>query len=216
VSGSSTQVDELMEGDVTLESFFDTLDARVQTKVWMLRIVCLLLFVGSPYLVLQPIALAPERIPCVGQMIADLVGCAVCLISVVVGLSWFLLVTGLCWIWFRPLIGVPLVATALLLIAGLVWHQRKRRGQQVPAELRGLSSVEEAHAGPGQSFAAAQIGMPYAQPQAMPYAQPMPNVHPNAHPMAVPLVAGQCQPMLTRTSRGLRTVRMGYTYQPPA
>ena len=27
-----------MEGDVTLESFFDTLDARVQTKVWMLTI----------------------------------------------------------------------------------------------------------------------------------------------------------------------------------
>ena len=27
-----------MEGDVTLESFFDTLDARVQTKVWTLTI----------------------------------------------------------------------------------------------------------------------------------------------------------------------------------
>ena len=33
------QVDELMEGDVTLESFFDTLDARVQTKVWTIRLV---------------------------------------------------------------------------------------------------------------------------------------------------------------------------------
>ena len=57
-----------MEGDVSLESFFDTLDARVQTKVWSLRVLCLLLFLGAPYLVLQPIALAPERVPCVGQV----------------------------------------------------------------------------------------------------------------------------------------------------
>ena len=58
--------------------------------------------------------------------------------------------------------------------------------------------------------------MPYAQPQAMPYAQPMPTVHPNAHPMAVPLVAGQCQPKLTRPSWGLRTARTGCAHQPPA
>jgi len=128
VSGSSTQVDELMEGDVSLESFFDTLDARVTATVWTMRIFCLLLFLISPYLVLQPIALAPERVPCVGQMIADQVCCGICLASLAIGLSWFLLVTGLCWIWFRPFVGVPLVATALLLVGGLVSHQRKQRG----------------------------------------------------------------------------------------
>ena len=32
------KVDELMEGDVSLESFFDTLDARVTAKVWVMRI----------------------------------------------------------------------------------------------------------------------------------------------------------------------------------
>ena len=57
-----------MEGDVSLESFFDTLDARVTAQVWTMRIFCLLLFLISPYLVLQPIALAPERVPCVGQV----------------------------------------------------------------------------------------------------------------------------------------------------
>ena len=128
VSGSSTQVDELMEGDVSLESFFDTLDARVTATGWTMRIFCLLLFLISPYLVLQPIALAPERVPCVGQMIADQVCCGICLASLAIGLSWFLLVTGLCWIWFRPFVGVPLVATALLLVGGLVSHQRKQRG----------------------------------------------------------------------------------------
>ncbi len=71
-------------------------------KVWMIRVVSLLLFFISPYLVLQPIALAPEIVPCIGQMIADLVGCAVCCASLLIGFSTFLLVTALCWIWFRP------------------------------------------------------------------------------------------------------------------
>ena len=71
-------------------------------KVWTIRVVSLLLFFISPYLVLQPIALAPEIVPCIGQMIADLVGCAVCCASLLIGFSTFLLVTALCWIWFRP------------------------------------------------------------------------------------------------------------------
>ena len=55
------QVDELMEGDVTLESFFDTLDARVQTKVCMLTLTLTLGLTLTKVWMLTLVALASPQ-----------------------------------------------------------------------------------------------------------------------------------------------------------
>ena len=43
------------------------------------------------------------------------VGCLLCGMSCTVGSTAFLLVTALCWLAFRPAVGVPLLALAALL-----------------------------------------------------------------------------------------------------
>ena len=127
----------------------------------------------------------PSRAP----VWAELVGRAVCCASLLVGLSWFLLVTGACWVWFRPLVGVPLMLVGLGLVGGLLHDRKKRRAQRPPALL-------------GESLAAGQA-LPVAQPacggmlptatvMAMPVAQPhydLPMAQPvDEVPMGLPVV----------------------------
>ena len=242
VAGSSTYVDELMEGDVPLQAtphpqasrlpsttttarphppplppppthqppltlllslsrpharlpaparqdFFDELHRRVQAQVWVLRFFSLLLFWVGPWMVLQPIALAPELVPCVGKSLAELVGRAVCCASLLVGLSWFLLVTGACWVWFRPLVGVPLMLVGLGLVGGLLRDRKKRRAQRPPALLGESLAAGQAlpvaqPACGGMLPTATVMAMPVAQPHCdLPMAQPVDEV-----PMGLPVV----------------------------
>jgi len=128
VAGLSDSVNELQEGDVGLDDFFDKLQEELIRRTWSIRILCLFLYCASLFLFARPLAIAPDLIPCVGPMIGDAVGCLVGCGACAAGSTSFLFVTAICWLWFRPAVGVPLLlAAAALAFCTLRLRRRGRR-----------------------------------------------------------------------------------------
>ena len=138
VPGSPTTVNKLAEGSVSRAELLDVMDGELLEGVWAMRVLTLIMFVLSTYLALRPIAVAPTAVPCIGPMVGDLLGCAVGCAAVVLGCSSFLTVTALCWIAFRPGVGIVLLLLALLLAGGF-WRLslRRRRRQRAAGALTG-------------------------------------------------------------------------------
>ena len=66
------------------------------------------------------------------SILGDLVGGAVTLVSVAIGVPLSILVIAFAWLTFRPLIGGGLILVALV-VGYLLWRWRKSRAPAVPA-----------------------------------------------------------------------------------
>jgi hypothetical protein len=77
---------------------------------------------------LAPLSTLASVIPILG----DLVGGAVTLVSVAIGVPLSILVIAFAWLTFRPLIGGGLILVALV-VGYLLWRWRKSRAPAVPA-----------------------------------------------------------------------------------
>uniref|UniRef100_A0A7S0A3X2 Uncharacterized protein n=1 Tax=Pyrodinium bahamense TaxID=73915 RepID=A0A7S0A3X2_9DINO len=82
-----------------------------------------------------------EMVPCVGGIAGGLVECmetladfAICLVSCCGALACSLLVASFAWVWFRPLVGVPLLVLSVCFFGGLAGFALSRRGA---AKVRG-------------------------------------------------------------------------------
>jgi uncharacterized membrane protein YqjE len=92
---------------------------------WALRIVGTLLAIVGTSLVLQPIASLTSWFPVVGQ----LMNAGTTLVATLFGLAVSLLTIGTAWLFYRPLLAVPLMIASM----ALVWFLVKRKGDE-PAQ----------------------------------------------------------------------------------
>jgi len=128
VAGLKQTLNELREGAVPLDEFFDALHAEAAGQVWALRFLSLFLFWLGLVLFTRPIAIAPDLVPCIGPAIGDLAGCLLALAALAAALTTSLLVTAFFWLWFRPAVGVPLLLLALA--AGCLMLRLRRRASR--------------------------------------------------------------------------------------
>ena len=212
VPGLSEFVNELQEGDVPRDAFFATLHGQLEGQVWTLRVIALLGFCGGAFLFCRPLAVAPDILPCIGPAVGDLVGCALGMLSCAVGACTFLVVTALCWLWFRPLVGLLLLALAAALAYGAARHRRlslaKRRATRGAQLHDGAGATLPHYYPPGPPACPMQAcgALPVvratefpatAYPELLPMAQPV-QAHPHADDGAARRAAG---------GAGLRAVR---------
>ncbi len=102
----------LVMGKKSAEEIFESEHAANSMWLWILRVVGVLLVISG----LKGIFGFLEMILKVVPIVANIFGWGVGVVCTVVGLVWSLIVIALAWLFYRPLIGIALLAVAAFLI----------------------------------------------------------------------------------------------------
>ena len=140
----------LEQGTVSSAEMFEHQESENNMLKWGLRLLGVLLVIGGLKGIFNFLVILLKVIP----FLASIMNFGVGLICTVLGIAWSLIVIGVAWVFYRPLVGIPLLVVAIGLI---VWLAMRGRGKQ-PA-------VQPVPAGPNQPM------QPQGQPQ-QPMQQP--------------------------------------------
>jgi len=103
---------ELAMGTVSKASMIQSAHMKNSVLVWILRLIGMLCVIGGLKGIFGFITTLAKVVP----FLASIVGAGIGLICGVLGFAWSLLVISVAWLFYRPLIGVPLVVAAIALI----------------------------------------------------------------------------------------------------
>ena len=124
---SMTNFQQLLEGARTHSQLIQYAEDALATSTWVGRFFSLLFMVIGYFMLFQPLSVAPDIIPCIGPFIGGAVGCVIFLVSILCGTAMWLLVTSICWMFFRPLVGVPMCCGSVGMVTLAVHAQRRQR-----------------------------------------------------------------------------------------
>lgn len=120
ITGYQTKSGEVLlqrNGNLTKEELF-TAARRDNTKItWLIRLAGLLMFFFGLKLLVGPLEVLADIIPFIGNIFEKITGFIAFLIALVLTL----ITVGIAWVVVRPLIGIPLLVAAVLLI---VWIKK--------------------------------------------------------------------------------------------
>lgn len=135
----------LQDGTVSMENMFASEHSSNRTTAWLLRLIgFLMIFFG-----LKNIFKILETLFKVLPFLADIVGMGVNIALFVIALAWTLIVIALGWIWYRPLMGILLLA----IVVGLIWFFGKK-GKEKRAAAAAAAAAAPAPAAPAPAPAA--------------------------------------------------------------
>lgn len=128
---------EVVDGSLTAEEMLGDLEAENTALTWFLRFATLLGCIVGLVLITAPIATLPDIIPCVGPFIGDLIGYVLWAVNCAFGCCCWTFVTAICWIVYRPTLGIILLCVCVVLCAGggfLTYQNRKVKQTRLKAE----------------------------------------------------------------------------------
>ncbi len=135
---SGANLYRLAMGTLGPEEMFDNATAENKVVTWALRFVGALVMIIGISTILQPLAVAADIIPCVG----DCIGAGIGIVATLIGLFLSLIVIGIAWVANRPIIlGVAVAGTALvglLVYNGFRKKSARSRELNVPPEKNDL------------------------------------------------------------------------------
>ena len=118
-------VNKVMNGIHTGKEMIEDVKAQNKMIKWLLRLGGALLIMIGIGAVLKPISTIASFVPILGSI----VGTAVGLIAFVLGLCLSLIIIAIAWIRFRPILGICLLAIAVILIIVLIILGNKKKAQ---------------------------------------------------------------------------------------
>jgi hypothetical protein len=105
-------------GTVSAENMFADAHSENNMITWVLRIIGVMLVVMGLKSIFSILPALFKVLPFLG----NIVGAGVGLVCTVGGGAWSLLIIAVAWLFYRPLIGIPLLAAA---VAG-IWYLKKK------------------------------------------------------------------------------------------
>jgi hypothetical protein len=120
---SGSTLDMLVVGSKSSQEMFAAEEQTNAATTWILRLVGFVLMAAGIFLVLKPFATFADFLPFLG----DLASAAIGLFAILVALPLTLITIALGWVFYRPLIGIPLLLLGLGLIGGTFYLVRKGR-----------------------------------------------------------------------------------------
>eukprot|EP01062_Namystynia_karyoxenos_P081300 TRINITY_DN8902_c0_g1_i1.p1 TRINITY_DN8902_c0_g1~~TRINITY_DN8902_c0_g1_i1.p1 ORF type:complete len:568 (+),score=156.49 TRINITY_DN8902_c0_g1_i1:101-1705(+) len=127
-----TKIGRVQDGACDGKCMLDEMASENTIMTWLLRFLGWMLMFCGLQLIVAPIALAPEIIPCCGELIGGVVGQALCCVNCLFSCALSSLVIALAWLYMRPMLGIPLLLLCCACSAGGVWmimhHKKKRQG----------------------------------------------------------------------------------------
>ena len=109
-------------GMLSADNMFAGAHSSNSMWTWILRIIGIILVVSGLKSMFGILPALFKVVPFLG----NIVGAGVGLICTVIGLAWSLIIISLAWLFYRPLIGVPLLLAA---IAG-IWYLKTKAGEK--------------------------------------------------------------------------------------
>lgn len=106
-------VDVAVDGKQSAEEYFEGQEALLSAANKIMRPLGIFLTVLGIYLLFSPLMATLAWIPLFGSLLSSLASFAAMIIALILGGIVACLVIGLAWVFFRPLLGVPLLAIAL-------------------------------------------------------------------------------------------------------
>ena len=125
VASNGKEVSSVAMGTVSADAMFSNLHSSNSIITWILRILGIILVIGGLKSMFSILPTLFKVLPFLG----NIVGAGVGLVCVIVGFAWSLIIIALGWLWYRPLIGILLLAIA---VAG-IWFLKKRAKENVVA-----------------------------------------------------------------------------------
>lgn len=116
-------VNLLETGTHSAEEMFQAAQDANRVLTWILRVVGFVLMAIGVFLVFRPLTVVASVIPILG----DLLGLGIALFAGVIALGFSLITISIGWLFYRPLIGIPLLLLGIGGIVGLVVLARSRR-----------------------------------------------------------------------------------------
>ena len=126
VSGGKRTIRMLKPGLYDAAAMFDAAQDENTLLAWLIRAGGVLGLLTGFFLILRPLAVAADLVPLVGDILSVGAGIASLCLSLACGL----LVIGLAWIFYRPLLGAGLLCGTVAVLAGVkrfVRHKRAAR-----------------------------------------------------------------------------------------
>ena len=114
---SGNDIELLEETDKDAAGMFKTAVENNNTLTWILHVVGFLMMAIGIFLVLNPLSVMGDVVPFIGNMVGALLAFIAALLAF--GLS--LVTISIGWVFYRPLIGIPLLLVGLAGIAGVVY-----------------------------------------------------------------------------------------------
>ena len=132
VSKEGRSINRVMDGTHSGEEMINIIKQEDNMLKWILRGVGLLLLTMGFATILKPISAASSYVPLLG----NLVGAAVGLVSLVLGLCLGFVVIAIAWIRFRPILGISLLVVVAALMAFLIIRGKKSKPvETTPADI---------------------------------------------------------------------------------
>lgn len=116
----------LRDGTVTAQDMFENAQKGNTMVTWLLRLVGLAMAIAGFGLILRIASVLADVVPFFG----NIVGAGTSVVAMLLGVCLTTLVAGIAWVYYRPLIGLGLLALAAVAIA-LVWQRGRAGGQAV-------------------------------------------------------------------------------------
>jgi len=132
IAKNGKTVSSVSMGTVSPEAMFAGEHSANKMLTWILRLVGAFLVIGGLKSMFSILPTLFKVLPFLGKI----VGVGVGLVCSVVGGVWSLLIIGISWLFYRPLIGIPL----LLLAAAGIWYLRKKAKEVPPAPIVEIES----------------------------------------------------------------------------
>ncbi len=128
---SAREISYITDGIKSSADIYQELHDGVRNQTYILRgLSFILIFVGL-WIMFSPIKDRADRILCIGDMLASLVGCALFVVCGLLAASTWLTTFAICWLFYRPLFGAIYLATAGVLcvaaVAFVLYRRRKRK-----------------------------------------------------------------------------------------
>jgi hypothetical protein len=122
-TSSAKHTIELLDiGTKSAEAMFEEAVAENNMLTWILRLVGFILMAVGIFLVINPLVTVADVVPFIG----NLLGAGAALFALLLSLPLTLATISVGWVFYRPLIGVPLLLGAIALLVGGIWLLRRR------------------------------------------------------------------------------------------
>ena len=126
---SSGDTIELLEyGKVSAQQMFQAAQDRNTMLTWIIRVGGFLFVLIGLRMLLGVLPILAAVVPALGGLVDAAVGLIAFFLSAAISL----LTIATAWIFYRPILGIALLASAILVTAGLVWAKAAKRQQAVP------------------------------------------------------------------------------------
>lgn len=113
----------LTVGTHSMEEMFNTENENNSILTWVLRIVGILIVIGGFKSIFGILYMLFKVLP----FLADIVEMGVGLVAGVLGFAWSLIIIALAWLWYRPLIGIVILAAVIGIIVYAVMRGKKAK-----------------------------------------------------------------------------------------